>query len=119
MSIQAEWQASMRWGKKDVPLWISVNFAGVKNSKSIPTKSLIDRCVKVINFEVVSKNTIKRDSFFNVYRQKNISFEDRVVAEGSKTSSVNQYGAGPRHPKTSYVDDFRKRSNKNLKLPIL
>ena len=47
-------------------LWISVNFAGVKNSKSIPTKSLIDHCENVINFKVVSKKTIKRDSSFYV-----------------------------------------------------
>ena len=53
MSIQAEWQASMRCGKRDIRLWISVNFTGVKNSKSIPTKSLIDRCENVINFVVV------------------------------------------------------------------
>ena len=107
MSIQAEWQASMRCGKRDIRLWISVNFTGVKNSKSIPTKSLIDRCENVINFEVVSKNTIKRDSSFNVYRQRKISFEDRVVVEGSKTASINQYGAGPKHPKTGHVDNFR------------
>ena len=61
---------------------------GVKNSKSIPTKSLIDRCENVINFEVVSKNTIKRDCSFNVYRQRKISFEDRVVVEGSKAASI-------------------------------
>ena len=82
-------------------------FVGVKNSKVIPTKSIIDRCENVINFEVVSKNTIKRDSSFNVYRQRKISFEDRAVVEGSKTASINQYGAGPRHPKTGHVDDFR------------
>ena len=59
----------MRCGKRDIiRLWISVNFAGVKKSKSIPTKSLIDRCENVINFEVVFKNAIKRDSSFNVYR---------------------------------------------------
>ena len=98
MSIQAEWQASMRCGKRDICLKNSVNFAGVKISKSIPTKSLIDRCENVINFEVVSKNTIKRDSYFNVYWQRKISFEDRVVVEGSKAASINQYGAGPRHP---------------------
>ena len=119
MSIQAEWQASMRCGKRDIRLWMSVNFAGVKNSKSIPTKSLIDRCENVINFEVVSKNTIKRDCSFNVYRQRKISLDDRVVVEGSKAASINQYGTGPRHPKTGHVDNFRKRSNKNLKLPIL
>ena len=63
----------------------------LKNSKSIPTKSLIDRYENAINFEVVSNNTIKRDSSFNVYRQRKISFEDRVVAlvEGSKTASIN------------------------------
>ena len=70
--------------------WVEINaFAGVRNSKSIPTKSLIGRCENVINFEVVSRNTIKRDSSFNVYRQRKISFDDRVVVEGSKTSSVN------------------------------
>ena len=69
-----------------------------KNSKSILTKSLLDRCENVINFKVVSKNTIKRDGSLNVYRQRKISFEDRVVVEGSKTSSINQYGAGPRNP---------------------
>ena len=77
--------------------------------KVYPTKSLliIDRCENVINFEVVSKNTIKRDSSFNVYRQRKISFEDRVVVEGSKTSAINQCGAGPKHPKTGRVDNFR------------
>ena len=54
MSSQAEWQTSMRCGKTDISLRISVNFAGVKNSKSIPTKTLTDRCENVINFEVVS-----------------------------------------------------------------
>ena len=88
MSIQAEWQASMRCGKRDIRLLISENFAGVKISKSIPTKSLIDRCENGINFEVVSKNTMKRDSSLNVYRQRKISFEDRVVVEGSKTTSI-------------------------------
>ena len=102
MSIQAEWQASMRCGKRDIRLWISVNFAGVKNSKSIPTKSLIDRCENVINIEVVCRNTMKRDSSLNVYRQRNISFEE--------------HGAGPRHSKTGHVDDFRNRRNWNLKL---
>ena len=34
---------------------------------------------------------MKRDSSFNVYWQRKISFEDRVVVEGSKTSSINQY----------------------------
>ena len=63
-------------------------FTGVKNSKSIPTKSLIDRCENVINFEVVSKNTIKRDSSFNVYRQRKIIFEDRVIVEGSKLTNM-------------------------------
>ena len=82
MSIQAEWQASMRCGKRDIRLWISINFTGVKNSKSIPTKTLIDRHENVISFEVVSKNIIKRDSSFIVYRQRKISFEDRVVVEG-------------------------------------
>ena len=43
MSIQAEWQASMQRGKRDIHLWIFVNFADVKNLKSIPTKTLIDR----------------------------------------------------------------------------
>ena len=108
----------MRCGKRDIRLWISVNFTGVKNSKSIPTKSLIDRCENVINFEVVSKNTIKRDCSFNVYRQRKISFEDRVVVEGSKTSSINQYGAGPKHPKTGRVDNFRNRRNKNRRKAI-
>ena len=54
----------------------------------MPTKSLIDRCQNVINFQVVSKNTMKRDSSLNVYRQRKISFEDRVVVEGSKTASI-------------------------------
>ena len=40
---------------------------------------------------------MKKDSSFNVYRQRKISFEDRVVVEGSKTSSFDQYGAGPKH----------------------
>ena len=110
MSIQAEWQASMRCGKRDVRLLNSVNFAGVKNSKSIPTKSLIDRCENVINFEVVSINTIKSDSSFNVYRQRKVIFEDRVLVEGSKTAFI-KYGAGPRHPKTGHVDNFRNRRN--------
>ena len=52
-----------------------VNFAGVKNSKSIPTKSLIDRRENVINFEVVSKNTMKRDSSLNVYRQGRLALK--------------------------------------------
>ena len=77
----------------------------------MPTKSLIDRCQNVINFQVVSKNTMKRDSSLNVYRQRKISFEDRVVVEGSKAASINQYGAGPRHPKTGHVDNFRNRRN--------
>ena len=40
MSIQAEyeWQASMRYDKRDIRLSRSINFAGVKNSKSKPTK---------------------------------------------------------------------------------
>ena len=38
---------------------------------------------------------MKRDSSLHVYRQRKISFEDRVVVEGSKTASINQYGAGP------------------------
>ena len=84
----------------------------------MPTKSLIDRCQNVINIEVVSRNTMKRDSSLNVYRQRKISFEDRVVVEGSKTASINQYGAGPRQPKTGHVDNFRNRRNWNLKLPI-
>ena len=84
----------------------------------MPIKSLIDRCENVINFEVVSRNTMKRDSSLDVYRQRKISFEDRVVVEGSKTASINQYGAGPRHPKTGHVDNFRNRRNWNLKLPI-
>ena len=77
----------------------------------MPTKSLNDRCQNVINFQVVSKNTMKRDSSLNVYRQRKISFEDRVVVEGSKAASINQYGAGPRHPKTGHVDNFRNRRN--------
>ena len=77
----------------------------------MPTKSLIDRCENVINIEVVSRNTMKRDSSLNVYRQRKISFEDRVVVEGSKAASINQYGAGPRHPKTGHVDNFRNRRN--------
>ena len=83
----------------------------LKNSKSVPTKSLIARYENAINFEVVSNNTIKRDSSFNVYRQRKISFEDRVVVEGSKTSSINQYGAGPKHPKTGRVDNSLNRRN--------
>ena len=71
----------------------------------------MDPCENVVNFEVVSNNTIKRDSFFNVYRQRKISFEDRVVVEGSKTSSINQYGAGPKHPKSGRVGNFRNRRN--------
>ena len=71
----------------------------------------MDRCEHVINFEVVSNNTIRRDSSFNVYRQRKISFEDRVVVEGPKAASINQYGAGPRHPKTGHVDNFRNRRN--------
>ena len=101
MSIRAEWQASMQCGKRDIRLWISVNFAGVNNSKSILTKTSIDHCENVINFKVVSKNTMKRDSSLNVYRQRKISFEDRVVVEGSKTTSINQYGAGPSTQKLS------------------
>ena len=68
---------------------------GVKNSKSIPTKTLNDCCKNVINFKVVSKNTMKRDSSLNVYWQRKISFQDKVVVEGSKTASINQYVAGP------------------------
>ena len=60
---------------------------------------------------------MKRDSSLNVYRQRKISFEDRVVVEVSKTASINQYGAGPRHPKPGHVDNFRNGGNKNLKLP--
>ena len=101
MSIRAEWQASMQCGKRDIRLWISVNFAGVNNSKSILTKTSIDHCENVINFKVVSKNTMKRDSSLNVYRQRKISFEDRVVVEGSKTTSINQHGAGPSTQKLS------------------
>ena len=41
-----------------------------------------------MNFEVVSKNTIKRDSSFNVYRQRKIIFEDRVIVEGSKLTNM-------------------------------
>ena len=83
----------------------------MKNSKSIPTKSLINRFENVMNFEVVSKNTVKRDTSFNVCRQRKISFEDRVVVEGSKTSSINQYSAAPWHLKTSHVDNFRNRKD--------
>ena len=54
---------------------------------------------------------MKRDSSLIVYRQKKISFEDRVVIEGSKTASINQYGAGPRHSKTGHVDNFRNGRN--------
>ena len=54
---------------------------------------------------------MKRDSSLNVYWQRKISFEDRVVVEGSKAASINQYGAGPRHPKTGHVDNFRNRRN--------
>ena len=82
----------MRCGKRHIRLRVSVNFAGVKNSKSIPTKSLINRCENVINFEVVSKNAIKRDTSFNVYQ-----------------CSINQYGAGSRHTKTGRVDNFRNK----------
>ena len=77
----------------------------------MPTKSLIDRCENVINIEVVSRNTMKRDSSLNVYRQRKISFEDRVVVEGSKTASINQYGAGPKHLKTGLVDNFENGRN--------
>ena len=38
---------------------------------------------------------MKRDSSLNVYWQRKISFEDRVVVEGSETASIDQYGAGP------------------------
>ena len=70
---------------------------GVKNSKSILTKTLNDCCKNVINFKVpvVSKNTMKRDSSLNVYWQRKISFQDKVVVEGSKTASINQCVAGP------------------------
>ena len=95
------------WHERYTPLNFCFFFVGVKNSKVIPTKSIIDRCENVINFEVSSINTIKKDNSFNMYRQRNISFRDRVVVEGSKTASINQYGAGPRHPKTGHVDDFR------------
>ena len=30
-----------------------------------------------------------------MYWQRKISFEDRVVVEGSETASIDQYGAGP------------------------
>ena len=33
ISIQAEWQALMRCGKRDIRLWISVNFEGKKFKK--------------------------------------------------------------------------------------
>ena len=84
---------------------------GVQNSKSIPTKSLIESGENVINFQLVSKNTMKRDCPFSVYRQRKIRFEDMVVVEGAKAASINQYGAGPRHPKTGHVDNFRNRRN--------
>ena len=85
---------------------------GKKIQKVYPPRVyLINRCENVINFEVVSKNKIEGDSSFNVYRQRKISFEDRVVVEGSNTSSINQYGAGPMHPKTGHVDNFRNRRN--------
>lgn len=58
----------------------------VKNSKSAPTKSIIDRINKFPS--IVSKNAIKRDSALNVYRQWEIYFEDRVVLEGLKTASL-------------------------------
>ena len=64
MSIQAEWQASMRCGKRDIRLYNAVNFAGVKNSKSIPPKSIIDRCENVINFQAVSKKYNKEGLLF-------------------------------------------------------
>ena len=51
------------WQKRYTTL-NSVNFAGVKDSKSIPTKSLIDRCENFINFEVVSKKYNKEGLFF-------------------------------------------------------
>ena len=85
---------------------------GVKKSKKYTHQKFNrSRYETVINFEVVSKNKIKRDSSFNVYRQRKISFQDRVVVEGSKTSSINEYGAGPKHPKTGRVDNFRNRMN--------
>ena len=109
MSIQAEWQPSMLCGDKR--LIYAFEFCGCKKFKNYTHQSIIDRCENVINFEVVSNNTIKRDSSFNEYRQRKISFEDRTVVEGSKTASINQYGAGPRHPKTGHVDNFRSRRN--------
>ena len=54
---------------------------------------------------------MKRDCSFSVYRQRKISFEDMVVVEGAKAASINQYGAGPRQPKTGHVDYFRNRRN--------
>ena len=54
---------------------------------------------------------MKRDSSLNVYRQRKISFEDRVVVEGSKTASINQYGAVPKHLKTGLVDNFENGRN--------
>ena len=74
--------------------------------KVYPPKILFGRCKNVINFEVVSKNSIMKDSSLNVYRQTRISFEDRVVVE---KTSINQYGAGPRRPKIGRVDNFRNR----------
>ena len=61
---------------------------------------------------------MKRDSSLNVCRQRKISFEDRVVVEGSKTYAINQDGAGPKHPKTAHVGNFRNGRNSNLKLPF-
>ena len=77
----------------------------------------MDRCENVINFEIVSRNAIKRDSSFNVYREWKICFEVRVVVEGSKTAAIIQHG-GPRHPKTGHVDNLRNRRNQNLRLPF-
>ena len=54
---------------------------------------------------------MKRDSSLNRYRLRKISFEDRVVVEGSKTASIKQDGAGLRHPKTGHVENFRNRRN--------
>ena len=84
------------------------------NTKTISSlgapENLIDRCENVINFGVNSKNTMKRDSSLNVYRQRKISFEDRVVVDGSKTASINQYGAvrGTQKPAMSIITKWEE-----------
>ena len=108
----------MRCCSGDISLSNSVNFVGLKNSKSIPTKSLIDRCENVINYKVISKNTITRDCSFNVYRPRKITFEDRVVEDSKQLLLTNMvHGAGLRQEKTGHVY-FGNRRNWNLKLPI-